>query len=292
MFALHRGNTLEELQIRGQDLSGQHMVRQNIDKLVLVFRLEQAVQSSFGESTKGFICWCKDGERTWRAEGFDKISCDNCRHQSGEIIHRLSQFNNVRLRIAERGWRQKNAINNVCNAIACQVVCTNHRLELSDTGSNINSLAGLHHVNILALDCGNTLEELQICGQNLGWQHVVSQNVNKLVLILRLEQCVQSSFRESTEGLIGGSKHGEGTWRAECFGKISCNNCRNQSGEIIHRLSQFNDVWLGIAQRRWRQKNAINDVRHTIACQVVCTNNCLELFDTGSNINTLVCPPC
>merc|ERR1712003_558825 len=95
VFAFHGGDTLEELQIRGQDLFRQHMVGQNVNKLILVLRLEQCVQSSLWESTKGLICRGKDSERTWRAEGFHEISCDNCCHQGGEIIHRLGQFNNV-----------------------------------------------------------------------------------------------------------------------------------------------------------------------------------------------------
>jgi len=128
-------------------------------------------------------------------------------------------------------------------------------------------------MHILALHRGNTLEELQIRGQDLSGQHMVGQNVNKLILVLRLEQCVKSSLWESTEGFVRWSKHGERTWRAECFGKISCNNCRHQSGEIIHRLGQLNDVWLGITKCGWRKKHAVNDVRHTIACQVVCTNH-------------------
>merc|ERR1719326_2758486 len=103
-------------------------------------------------------------------------------------------------------------------------------------------------MNILALHSGHTLEELQICGQHLSWQHMVSQNVNKLILVLRLEQCVQSSLWESTKGFICRSEDGERTRRAERFSKISCNNCRHQSGEIIHRLGQFNNVWLRITK--------------------------------------------
>jgi len=76
---------------------------------------------------------------------------------------------------------------------------------------------------------------------------MVGQNVNKLILVLRLEQRVQSSLRKSTKGLICRSKDGERTWRAECFGEISCHHSRHQSGEIIHRLRQLHNVWFVIA---------------------------------------------
>merc|ERR1711998_298877 len=126
---------------------------------------------------------------------------------------------------------QKDSINDVCHTIGGQVVCTNDlglvRIHLSFVNGN---------QKLLTFDRLHNLLRLEICGQDLGWQHMVSQNVDKLVLVLRLEQGVQSSFGEGTKGLICWCEDGERTWRAECFDKISCHNCCHQSGEIIHRL--------------------------------------------------------
>jgi len=127
VLALHRGHALEELQIRGQNLCWQHMVGENVNKLILVLWLQQAVQSSLWEGTEGLICWSEHSEWSWRAQGLRKISCDNCRHQCGEIIHRLGQFHNVWLGVGEsRCWWEEDSVNNVCHTVACQIVCTDN----------------------------------------------------------------------------------------------------------------------------------------------------------------------
>merc|ERR1712048_1528086 len=187
-------------------------------------------------------------------------SGESCkRHQ----IHPMHHLNNH-----IRRW-EEHAIDDVRYSIACRVVCTNDLLELFAVGSNIDSFPRPEHVHILALNCGDTLEVLQIRGQNLSWEHVVSEDVDKLVLVLGLQQTVQCSLWECTKRFVCWSKDGEWTWRAECFSKISCNNCCNQCGEIIHRLSQFNDVGFGISKpRRW-EEYTINNVCNTIARQVV-----------------------
>merc|ERR1712048_1156687 len=138
---------------------------------------------------------------------------------------------------------QKDSVNDVCNTIGSQVVRANHFGLVCIHLSLVNG-----DQKFLALDSLHNLLWLEICGQDLSGQHMVGQNVDKLILVLRLEQCVQSSLWESTKGLIRRSKDGERTWRAEGFHKISRDNCCHQGGEIIHRLSQFNDVWLGITQ--------------------------------------------
>jgi len=78
VLALHRGHALEELQIRGQDLRWQHVVGENVDKLILVLWLQQAVQGSLREGTEGLICWSEHSEWSWRAQGLCKISCNDC----------------------------------------------------------------------------------------------------------------------------------------------------------------------------------------------------------------------
>jgi len=124
----------------------------------------------------------------------------------------LSQFNDVGLGITEAGWREEHTVDDVCNAIACQVVCTNDLLEFFDAGSHIHTTLGLDHVDILALHCSNTLEELQVCGQDLSRQHVVGEDVDELILVLRLQQAVQGAFWKSTEGIVGWGKDGEWAW--------------------------------------------------------------------------------
>jgi len=129
-------------------------------------------------------------------------------------------------------------------------------------------------MHVLALHRGHTLEELQIRGQDLRWQHVVGENVDKLILVLWLQQAVQGSLWEGTEGLICWSEHGEWSWRTQGLCKISCNNRRHQCGEIIYRLGQFNNVWLGVSERRcWWEQDSVNDVCHTVARQIVRTDN-------------------
>jgi len=49
-------------------------------------------------------------------------------------------------------------------------------------------------MNILALHSGHTLEELQICGQDLSRQHMIGQNVNKLILVLWLQEGVHCAL--------------------------------------------------------------------------------------------------
>merc|ERR1712048_739594 len=134
---------------------------------------------------------------------------------------------------------KKDSVNDVCNTIGSQVVCTNH---LGLVCIHVSLVDG--DQKFLALNCLHNLLWLEICGQYLSRQHMIRQNIDKLVLVFRLEQAVQSSLRESSEGLICWCKDGEWTWRAEGFGKISCDNCPHQCGEIIHRLGQFHDVWL------------------------------------------------
>lgn len=63
----------------GLDLSGDDMVRQDGDKLILVFRLEECLDRSFRELGEGLISWGKDREWTFALHGFDQIgSSEGC----------------------------------------------------------------------------------------------------------------------------------------------------------------------------------------------------------------------
>jgi len=124
----------------------------------------------------------------------------------------LSQFNDVGLDITETSWREEHTINDVGNTVCRQIVRANDLFELLGAGSHIHTTLGLDHVDILALHCSNTLEELQVCGQDLSRQHVVGEDVDELILVLRLQQAVQGAFWKSTEGIVGWGKDGEWAW--------------------------------------------------------------------------------
>merc|ERR1711963_247432 len=107
VLALNCWNTLEVFQIFGWDLLSKDMVCKDVHKLILVLRLEQGVHGACWQLAKAFIGWGKDCERTWRGQGFCKISCNYSCNQSGEVIHGLRKLHNVRFVITEAAWGQQ-----------------------------------------------------------------------------------------------------------------------------------------------------------------------------------------
>jgi len=262
------------------------MVGQNVGQLCLVLRLQERVQSAFGKGSKSLIGWSKHGERAWRSQCLCQVGGNHSCNQSGEILDRLRQLNNVGKISTKIGRGQHHAINDVCNSVACQVVSTNHLPQALEVGSHLHTGRVLQDVQVLSLDCGHTLEEFQISGEDLRWKHMVGQNVGQLCLVLRLQERVQSAFGKGSKSLIGWSKHGERAWRSQCLCQVGGNHSCNQSGEILDRLRQLNNVGKISTKIGRGQHHAINDVCNSVACQVVSPDHLPQVVEVWPNMHT------
>jgi len=141
-------------------------------------------------------------------------------------------------------------------------------------------------MQVLPLDSGHALESLQISGQDLSWKHMVSQNVSQLRLVLWLQKRVQSAFWKSSKPLVGWSKHCERTRGRQCFCQVGSHHCCNQSGEIVDRLSQLDNVGKVSGKLRRRKHDAIDDVCNAVAGQIVSTNHLPQALDVWAHLYT------
>jgi len=242
VLALHSGHSLEELQVRGQHLLRKHMVRQDVGKLCLVLWLQQRVEGAGWQSSEAFVGGSEHCERTRRRQSLGQICCNHCSHQGGEIIDRLCKLHDVWLVRSKTSRRKHHSINDVGNAIAGQIVCTNNLAQVLEVRAHLHTGSVLEHVQVLALHSGHSLEELQVRGQHLLRKHMVRQDVGKLCLVLWLQQRVEGAGWQSSEAFVGGSEHCERTRRRQSLGQICCHHCSHQGGEIIDRLCKLHNV--------------------------------------------------
>merc|ERR1711937_95809 len=191
-LAFNGSNSLVRFQISGQNLHGDNVKHQNVCKLALILRLQQAVQSTLRQSTECIIGRSKDGEWSRGTQGFHQISSNDCCNKCTQIINRLGQLDNVRLVIAKFCRREHDSVNDVRHTVAGQVVSTNNLPQVLQIWANMDTTAALDDVQVLALHGGHALEELQISGEHLLREHMIGQNVYKLRLVLGLQQTVQA----------------------------------------------------------------------------------------------------
>merc|ERR1712185_397276 len=84
-------------------------------------------------------------------------------------------------------WREEHTVNNVRHAIAGQIVCPHHLVVTVHT----HFTAELCDNDMFALNRLHGLEGLEVSGQHLCREHVVGENVNELILVLRLQKGIQ-----------------------------------------------------------------------------------------------------
>merc|ERR1719469_1756189 len=94
-------------------------------------------------------------------------------------------------------------------------------LEILTIRAHEYTLASLVHMHTLALDSRDSLEVLQVCGQNLGRKHVEGEDVHQCVLVLWLQESVKSALRQGSEALVGWGKDREWPSRSQCVYQIT-----------------------------------------------------------------------
>merc|ERR1712151_741987 len=137
-LALNSLHKLEDLQVCGEYLFRKHMVGQDVRKLRLVLGLQEAVQCAFRKGSKTLIGWCKHSEGSWRRQSVCQVSSNHCCDQRAQVVHRLSKLDNVGLLRSQLGSWQHDSINDVCDAIGCQIFCSSDTLEILAAGANLD----------------------------------------------------------------------------------------------------------------------------------------------------------
>merc|ERR550514_2584589 len=102
----------------------------------------------------------------------------------------------------------------------------------------------------LALDRLDLLIVLQVLREDGGpSNHVVREDVDKLGLILGLEEAVQRSLGQLSERLVARREDGEGTRAFQCVDERSSTKRINERGEVWCGRCDLHDV---LCRCRWR----------------------------------------
>jgi len=134
------------------------VVREDVNKLIFVFGLQECVHGALWQLAKAFIGGCKDGEGSRRTQGVCQVTSNNSRHQSGQVIHRLSQLDNVGRGILQTSRREQDTIDDVHHSIGSLVISCRHSLEILAIWSNEDSSMSLVDMQVLAFHRWHTLE--------------------------------------------------------------------------------------------------------------------------------------
>ena len=90
---------------------------------------------------------------------------------------------------------------------------------------------------------------------------MVRENIYKLLLVLGQEELVQGGA-EVLEGLVGGSKDGEGPRPAEDRREVGKHDCLEENYEVAVGLCDLHDVWEG-----WGEEDAADIVHDAVKAE-------------------------
>jgi len=217
-------------------IATRHVVSEEVDELSLVFRLQKIGQHTLRKSGERLVGGGEDRERAFRGERLHEVGSLERSDEGGELRCGNSEVDDGLAHRLRGVARHEHSVNDVNNTIGGLDISS------SDLGAvDQDGVALSPNCHILPLHSWEHLHVHEVLSVHIATRHVVSEEVDELSLVFRLQKIGQHTLRKSGERLVGGGEDRERAFRGERLHEVGSLERSDEGGELRCGNSEVDD---------------------------------------------------